>query len=40
MTARFGLAAIAVCRPLPYLGEAPPKISDVAGEILPRGDRA
>lgn len=34
MTARFGVAAIAVCRPLPYMGEAPPKFSDVAGELL------
>ena len=35
MTARFGLAAINVCRPLPFLGEAPPRIGDVAGELLP-----
>jgi putative membrane protein len=34
MTARFGVAAIAVCRPLPYIGEVPPKFSDVAGELL------
>jgi putative membrane protein len=34
MTARFGLAAIAVCRPLPFLGEDPPRLSDVAGELL------
>lgn len=34
MTARFGLAAIAVCRPLPFTREAPPRLSDVAGELL------
>ncbi|WP_430910249.1 YcjF family protein [Methylobacterium sp. sgz302541] len=34
MTARFGLAAIAVCRPLPYVREEQPRLSDVAGELL------
>ncbi|WP_375465749.1 YcjF family protein [uncultured Methylobacterium sp.] len=34
MTARFGLAALAVCRPLPFTREAPPRLSDVAGELL------
>jgi putative membrane protein len=34
MTARFGLAALAVCRPLPFTREAPPRIGDVAGELL------
>ena len=34
MTARFGLAALAVCRPLPFVKERPPKLSDVAGELL------
>lgn len=34
MTARFGLAAMAVCRPLPFVREAPPRLSDVAGELL------
>lgn len=38
MTARFGLAAIAVCRPLPYLREPQPRLSDVAGELLGRGE--
>ncbi len=38
MTARFGLAAIAVCRPLPYLGARPPTLGDVAGGFLPKGD--
>jgi putative membrane protein len=36
MTARFGLAALAVCRPLPFIKEEPPKIGDVAGELLSR----
>lgn len=38
MTARFGLAALAVCRPLPFIREEPPKIGDVAGELLSKGD--
>jgi putative membrane protein len=36
MTARFGLAAVAVCRPLPFVREEPPKLGDVAGELLSR----
>ena len=36
MTARFGLAAIEVCRPLPYIRENPPKLADVAGDLLTR----
>lgn len=36
MTARFGLAAIAVCRPLPFVRAAPPKLGEVAGELLRR----
>lgn len=38
MTARFGIAAIAVCRPLPFLSEEPPRLGDVAGELLSRAD--
>jgi putative membrane protein len=34
LTARVGLAAIAACRPLPFLAEKEPKLQDVAGEIL------
>ncbi len=34
MTARFGLAALAVCRPLPFTREVPPTVNDVAGELL------
>ena len=37
MTARFGLAAIAVCRPLPFTRETPPTVNDVAGELLTFG---
>jgi putative membrane protein len=40
MTARFGLAALAVCRPLPFVREEPPKLGDVAGELLSRVERA
>jgi putative membrane protein len=38
MTARFGLAALAVCRPLPFIREDVPKIGDVAGELLSRAE--
>ena len=38
MTARFGLAAIEVCRPLPFIRAAPPRLADVAGELLSRGE--
>ncbi len=38
MTARFGIAAIAVCRPLPYIRLQPPKIGEVAGELLSKGE--
>jgi putative membrane protein len=34
MTARFGLAALEVCRPLPFIREMPPRLADVAGELL------
>jgi putative membrane protein len=40
MTARFGLAALAVCRPLPFVHEEPPKLGDVAGELLSRVEAA
>jgi putative membrane protein len=36
MTARFGLAALQVCRPLPFVREEPPRIGDVAGQLLSR----
>lgn len=38
MTARFGLAAISVCRPLPFIGETPPRLGEVAGELLKKGE--
>lgn len=34
MTARFGLAALAVCRPLPFMREEMPSVNDVAGELF------
>lgn len=34
MTARFGLAAMAVCRPLPFVREPVPRLGDVAGELF------
>jgi len=40
MTARFGLAALSVCRPLPFIREEPPKIGDVAGELISRAEVA
>jgi putative membrane protein len=40
MTARFGLAALSVCRPLPFIQEEPPKIGDVAGELISRAEAA
>jgi putative membrane protein len=33
LTARIGLAAIAVCRPLPFVESEPPTLSDVAGDL-------
>ena len=33
-----GIAAIAVCRPLPYIRLQPPKIGEVAGELLSKGE--
>lgn len=40
MTARFGLAALSVCRPLPFIREETPKIGDVAGELVSRTEAA
>jgi putative membrane protein len=40
LTARLGLAAIEVTRPLPFTALAPPGLSDVAGNLLRRGDEA
>ncbi len=40
MTARFGLAALSVCRPLPFIREEIPRIGDVAGELISRAEAA
>ena len=40
MTARFGLAALAVCRPLPFIREQAPSVNDVAGELFALLERA
>jgi putative membrane protein len=34
MTARIGLSAMDVCRPLPFLAEDRPRLKDLAGELL------
>ena len=34
LTARIGIAAIEVIRPLPYLAAKPPRVRDVLGEAL------
>ncbi len=34
MTARFGLAALSVCRPLPFVESRPPTLSDVASGLM------
>jgi putative membrane protein len=39
MTARFGLAALTVCRPLPFVESAPPTLSDVAAGLMSGRDR-
>ena len=38
MTARFGLAAIEVCRPLPFIRETPPRIGELMGDLLSRSE--
>lgn len=37
LTARVGLAAIAVSRPLPFIDLPEPRLQDVAGSLFPRG---
>jgi putative membrane protein len=39
LTARVGVAAIEVCRPLPYINGAPPRLSDVLAVLRPAGDK-
>jgi putative membrane protein len=40
LTARLGLAAIEVARPLPFAALPKPALSDIAGDLLRRGDPA
>lgn len=40
LTARVGLSAIAVCRPLPFSAEPPPTLTDVASILFSREDPA
>mgnify|MGYP001806652517 CR=1 FL=1 len=40
LTARVGLSAIAVCRPLPFSAEPPPTLTDVAAILFSREDPA
>ena len=37
LTARVGIAAIEVCRPLPFINGAPPRLSDVMAALRPLG---
>jgi putative membrane protein len=40
LTARVGIAAIDVCRPLPFVVGRPPRLSDVMGELARLGGKA
>jgi putative membrane protein len=40
LTARLGLAAIEVARPLPFAALPPPRLTDIAGDLLRRRDDA
>jgi len=39
MTARIGLSAMDVCRPLPFLAEERPRLKDLAGDLVSLGER-
>ena len=39
LTARVGIAAIEVCRPLPYLNGAPPRLADVLAMLRPGSEK-
>jgi putative membrane protein len=39
MTARIGLSAMDVCRPLPFLSEERPRLKDLAGDLVTFGER-
>ena len=34
MTGRIGLAAMDVCRPLPFLAEKRPRLADLTGDLM------
>ncbi len=40
LTARVGIAAIEVCRPLPFIAGKPPRMSDVVAELTKRTPKA
>ena len=40
LTARVGLSAMAVCRPMPFAAEKPPGVADVAPFLLSRKSSA
>jgi putative membrane protein len=40
LTARVGIAAIEVCRPLPFINGAPPRIADVMAALKPLSSKA
>jgi putative membrane protein len=40
LTARVGLAAIEICRPMPFLGATPPKLSEIAASLLRRSEKS
>jgi putative membrane protein len=37
LTARVGIAAVEVCRPLPFISGSPPRLGDVMAELSPLG---
>jgi putative membrane protein len=39
MTARIGLSAMDVCRPMPFLRAERPRLKDLAGDLLTMRDR-
>ena len=40
LTARVGIAAIDVCRPLPFVQAKPPRLSDIVRELTRRDEKA
>ncbi len=40
LTARVGIAAIEVCRPLPFINGSPPRIADVMAALRPLGGKS